>query len=178
MTVDGSNEVDMFLAIRVFDKTYGSIAFTPKIVRRGRPLAAVLLYTLDRERNREQLEPELSCLDAIINNSPGFLSDMENKGGLVLDKLLFVKVAYLSETVNRTPTTLATGRNDKFSWLRVKMEGGDRSVEYAQVRGIFKTVYSETYTRVTSQTGVDLQMDDSKDLVFFIRCARVILFSL
>jgi hypothetical protein len=139
----------------VADTTHGSITFTSKVIRRGRPFVAVIQYNMDQVKVKVELLPETECIDAIINNSPDFLADMERKGDLVLEKLLLVKVAYFSETVNRTQTTIAPGRNGKFPFLRVKMDDGDSPTAYAQLRGIFKTVYS--------------QKDDRSDLVFLVR---------
>jgi hypothetical protein len=157
VTVNGTDTVDLQLAMSVADITYGSITFTTKVVRRGRPFVAVIKYIMDQVKLKvlPELLPETECIDAIINNSPDFLADMERKGGLVLEKLLLVKVAYFSETVNRTQTTIAPGRGGKFPFLRVKMDDGDSPTAFAQLRGIFKTVYSQT--------------DDRSDLVFLVR---------
>jgi len=145
------------LAIEVADTTYGSITFTTTVLRRGRPARTVIQYVLGQVKLQEKplQEIPINYLDTIINNSAGFLSDIQMKGDLLLEKLLLVKVAYFSETVGRTQTTIAPGRGGKFPFVRVKMEDGNSSVAYAQVRGIFKTVYS--------------LMDDN-NLVFLIRC--------
>jgi len=154
--VNGTNDVDLTLAIEVADRTYGSITFTTKVLRRGRPAVTVIQYILGQVKLQEKPPQEITYLDTIINNSLGFLSDIQRKGDLLLEKLLLVKVAYFSETVGRTQTSIAPGRGDKFTdYLRVKMEDGNSPVAYAQVRGIFKTVYS--------------QKDDRSDLVFLVR---------
>jgi hypothetical protein len=146
----------MFLVIDVADTTYGSITFTTRVLKRGRPAKTVIQYGLDQVKLQEKpLLQEINCIHAIINNSLGFLSEIQKKGDLLLEKLLLVKVVRFSETVNRTQTTIAPGRGGKFPFLRVEMEDGNSSVAYAQARGIFKTVYSQT---------------DDNDLVFLIRC--------
>ena len=118
----------------------------------------VPLYTIhDVTALRHQL-PEMKYLADIINNSPDFLADMERKGGLLLEKLLVVKVANFSESKNRTKTTIHPGRLGKFPFLRVNYQDDESPVAYAQIRGIFKTVYCE--------------MHGKSDLVFVIRCVR------
>jgi hypothetical protein len=118
----------------------------------------VIEYILDQVKLQEKPLPEINYLDAIINNSHGFISDMTQKD-LLLEKLLAVKVVYFSETVGRTQTTISPGRSWKFPCLRVKMEDGDSPAAYAQLRGIFKTVYS--------------QSEVMHDLVFLVRCVSV-----
>ena len=51
-----------------------------------------------------------------------------------------VKVAYFSETLDRVRTTINPMSVKSFPFVRVKMEGGGRTDEYAQIRGLFKAV--------------------------------------
>jgi hypothetical protein len=137
-------------------RTYGVITFSSSVKRKGRPAMTVISYNLDRvkvDSNAPHL-PELNFLHIMVNNSPGFLLDMKEKGDALLDKLLLVKVVYCSETVNRTKATITSGTKLKFPFVRVSMEDGDSSIAYAQVRGIFKAIY-------TTQA--------KSDLVFLVR---------
>jgi len=100
-------------------------------------------------------------LGTILNKSPGLDGDMADSASL--RSLRLVKVAYFSETMNRVKGTVQPGRNGFFPFLRVQYidaTGAEMSA-YAQLRCMFKAVYSE----------------GSSPLVFlvrWVRCFRVI----
>ena len=94
-------------------------------------------------------------LSKILNNSVGFLKELHGAATHRIVSLDLVKVAYFSETVNRTKGVVQPGRSGFYPFARVAYYvGRTKKVGYAQLRCIFKAVLE----------------DKTKRLCFLVRC--------
>ena len=112
---------------------------------------------------------ELLQLQAILNNSPATNANI--LGPSILTRLIAIKVAYFSETVERVPTTVTPGRKGFFPFLRVEEELESESgsttftTAFCQLRAVFHAVYTN-----------DEEEKDIKQL-FLVRFVNMLYFS-